>query len=85
MTTFPDHSFEQYYQSIRRLWRFGQEEPVTVDMITTEGELGVLKNMIRKSEQADKMFTFLIQEMKNYMEIKRKQEFDKKMEIPAWM
>ena len=25
MTTFPSHSFEQYYQGVRRCWRFGQQ------------------------------------------------------------
>ena len=40
MTTFPSHSFE-HYQIIRRCWRFGQRFPVTVDMITTEGEKSV--------------------------------------------
>jgi len=30
---FPTFSYEQYYQSIRRFWRFGQTKPVTVDSI----------------------------------------------------
>ena len=33
-TFFPSHSFEQYYQAIRRCWRFGQDKPVHVDIIT---------------------------------------------------
>ena len=35
---FPSHSYEQYYQLIRRCWRFGQKYPVKVDVILTEGE-----------------------------------------------
>ena len=37
MTFFPSHSYEQYYQAVRRSWRFGQTRPVTVDLVTTEG------------------------------------------------
>ncbi len=40
-TFFPSHSWEKYYQSVRRFWRFGQTQPVTVDIVTTEGEAGV--------------------------------------------
>jgi len=28
VTFFPSHSFEQYYQGVRRCWRFGQKNPV---------------------------------------------------------
>jgi hypothetical protein len=37
MTFFPSHSYEQYYQAVRRCWRFGQTRPVVVDVVTTEG------------------------------------------------
>ena len=30
---FPAYSYEQYYQAIRRCWRFGQERPVSVDLV----------------------------------------------------
>ncbi len=63
MTYFPSHSYEQYYQAVRRMWRFGQTEPVTVDVITTEGGSRVLANLQRKAAQADAMFTALVQHM----------------------
>jgi hypothetical protein len=44
VTFFPSHSYEQYYQAVRRCWRFGQERPVTVDIVSTEGEVEVQKN-----------------------------------------
>jgi hypothetical protein len=53
MTYFPSHSYEQYYQAVRRSWRFGQTEPVTVDVITTEGGQNTLANLQRKAAQAD--------------------------------
>ena len=86
MTFFPSHSFEQYYQAVRRCWRFGQKNPVTVDVVTTAGEIGVLKNLQRKADQADKMFSQLIQLMNK--ELKKKKnlnEFTKNMEVPKWL
>ena len=59
-TFFPSHSFEQWYQSIRRCWRFGQTSSVTVDVIASEGEAGVLANMQRKAGQARMMFAKMI-------------------------
>src|SRR5690606_41494381 len=54
MTFFPSHSYEQYYQAVRRMWRFGQQRPVTVDIIETEGEARIQENLRRKSEAADR-------------------------------
>ena len=52
-TTFiPSHSWEKYYRSVRRFWRFGQKNPVHVDIITTEGEAGVLQgDVIRRTAE----------------------------------
>lgn len=85
MTFFPSHSYEQYYQGVRRCWRFGQKNPVTVDIITTEGELDVLKNLQRKSILADEMFLNLVHHMEKELKIVRKNEYTKKMEVPSWL
>jgi hypothetical protein len=85
VTFFPSHSFEQYYQSVRRCWRFGQRREVTVDIVTTEGERGVMRNLQRKAEQADTMFSHLVAEMNNAQHIARTQTGAKKMEIPSWL
>ena len=85
MTTFPSHSFEQYYQTVRRCWRFGQKLPVTVDMITTEGEKSVLKNLQRKAIAADKMFSGLIRHMQEEQSIDRFTSFSTRQEIPSWL
>lgn len=82
---FPSHSFEQYYQSIRRCWRFGQSRPVTVDIITTEGERGVLANLRRKAEQADEMFSRLVAQMNHALSIERGNNHTKALEVPAWL
>jgi SNF2 family DNA or RNA helicase len=85
VTFFPSHSFEQYYQSVRRCWRFGQKRPVTVDIITTEGERGVMRNLQRKAAQADTMFSHLVAEMNQALHIERANNMTKKMEIPTWL
>lgn len=64
MTTFSSHSFEDDYQQIRRCHRFGQLSPVTVDRVVAEGEQRVIRNRQRKAEQADAMYTALIQAMR---------------------
>ena len=63
VVTFVSHSYEQHYQSVRRCWRFGQKNPVTVDIIATEGEEYVAANMVRKAQAADKMFSKLLEHM----------------------
>lgn len=85
MTFFPSHSFEQYYQGVRRCWRFGQTRPVTVDVVTTEGEKGVLANLRRKSDQADQMFSNLVAEMDNVLHLSRSKTFNTSLEIPTWL
>ncbi len=85
LTFFPDHSYEQYYQAVRRCWRFGQTRPVTVDIVATEGEIEVQKNLERKSEQASRMFTELVAHMNNSMTIDRQLTATKQMEVPTWL
>jgi hypothetical protein len=85
MTMFPSHSFEQYYQAVRREWRFGQKNTVTVDIVTTEGEMGVLKNLQRKSDAAAKMFAMLVKEMNNAQTIGRSSAPTTSAEIPSWL
>lgn len=83
--SFPTHSFESYYQSIRRCWRFGQKSPVRSDIVTTEGEKDVLQNLQRKSKAADQMFAGLIAHMNNSMSIERSVKFTKTAGAPTWL
>jgi len=85
VVTFASHSYEQYYQSVRRCYRFGQKRPVTLDVVATEGEELVLSNMRRKAEQAKKMFEVLVKEMTNAQKIDRVNIYTKKVEVPAWL
>lgn len=84
-TFFPSHSFEQWYQAVRRSWRFGQTRPVTVDVVTSEGERGVLANLSRKAVQAEAVFQRLVELMNDSMHIERNDGLAKKEELPTWL
>jgi len=85
MTFFPSHSFEQYYQAVRRCWRFGQKRPVVVDIVTTEGGSGVQANLQRKSFAADAMFSALVGHMSNAMRIERSTKHTVPIQLPGWL
>ena len=84
-TFFPSHSYEQFYQCVRRSWRFGQKRPVIIDMIMTEGQKNVLDNLNRKSDQAERMFDNLVKMMWQELKIDRVNEFTKKETLPPWL
>lgn len=84
-TFFPSHSYEQYYQAVRRCWRFGQKNPVTVDMITTDGQNNVLKNLQAKAKKADEMFDYLISLMRNELVLEKRDAFTQHTVIPQWL
>lgn len=46
-------SWEAYYQAIRRCWRFGQKRPVHVHVFASELEGAVVRNVERKSRDAE--------------------------------
>lgn len=83
MTYFPSHSYEQYYQAVRRSWRFGQTQPVTVDLITTPGGERIMRNLHRKSQHADEMFARLIEHMNDAQRI-HTGATEYEMEMPTW-
>ena len=82
---FPSHSFEQYYQGVRRCWRFGQKREVVVDMVTTEGQRGIKANLQRKAAQAEEMFERLVQHMNDARAIARINDHTRQMERPQWL
>ncbi len=85
VVTFASHSYEQYYQSVRRCYRFGQKNPVTLDVVATEGEERVLENMRRKANQAKTMFEVLVREMTRAEKIDRENIYTKKVGLPSWL
>lgn len=85
VTFFPSHSYEQYYQGVRRCWRFGQTRPVRVDVIATDGERSVLANLQRKAQAADRMFSSLVAHMNEAMSIEDQPIYNKQAEVPQWL
>jgi len=84
-TFFPSHSFEQYYQGVRRCWRFGQNRKVHVDIVSTEGGDRVLNNLNRKSDACDRMFENLVANMNESIRISAGKYGDKKESVPTWL
>ena len=86
VATFTGHSYEQYYQSVRRCWRFGQKRPVTVDVISTTSEGRVAGNLARKAKAADKMFAALVSEMNAAADVGVDSAANGALlEVPAWL
>lgn len=80
-TYFPTYSFEQYYQAIRRFWRFGQQRPVTVDLILSDGQERVMNSLKIKKDKANEMFAQLTENTNSKYSIK-KTDFDKEIILP---
>ena len=78
-------SYENYYQGVRRCWRFGQKRPVTVDIVMTEGERKIMKNLQRKAKDAERMFDNLVAEMNSAVGIERVDKMTNGMEVPIWL
>lgn len=56
-------SFEQFYQAIRRFWRFGQTKPVNCHIIASELEGATVANIKRKEADADRMAAAMVLHM----------------------
>jgi hypothetical protein len=56
-------SFEQYYQAIRRFWRFGQTKPVNAHVIAAETEGATVANIRRKEADAERMAAAMVRHM----------------------
>lgn len=85
MTYFPSHSYEQYYQAVRRAWRFGQTEPVTIDIVTTPGGERVFANLTRKAAAAEQMFDALTRHMRDALGITPISTYPHPVQIPSWI
>lgn len=85
MTTFPSHSMESLYQSIRRCWRFGQLRPVQLHIVTSEAESAVVANMQRKEKAMGIMFEQLVAEMHDYQLNGKQKETFVRGQLPNWL
>lgn len=85
VVSFVSHSFEQYYQGVRRCWRYGQEKTVISDIVLSEGEKSIMENLKRKAAQAEKMFNSIVSEMSNAVKIDKDSAYIKREEVPTWL
>lgn len=86
-------SWEQFFQAVRRFWRYGQKNPVDVHVIISSLEGAVLQNIKRKEADARRMQLELASHMaqitkgeltqtkRNQLEYKPKM----KIELPKWL
>jgi len=84
-TYFDDYSYEQYYQAVRRFWRFGQKRPVTVHQIGTTSLSNVAKSRKRKAEAADKMFIEMMEHMVAAQKHRRIFTDTTEIAFPSWI
>jgi DNA modification methylase len=63
-----DHSFESFYQAIRRCWRFGQTKEVNVHVYLSDVERPILDNIKRKEQQHNEMSARMVEHMKDFMQ-----------------
>lgn len=57
------HSYEQFYQLVRRFYRFGQTKPVHVHIVIGEREGDVLNTIKRKEKAMAEMFASMVKHM----------------------
>lgn len=87
------HSFEAWHQSVRRVWRFGQQREVVVHVVTSEAEGPVVANLRRKQEDAEAMQRGMVAEMADLSraELSRAArqsdgyEPTRAMRVPSWL
>lgn len=60
-------SYEQYYQAIRRCWRFGQKQPVDVVIVVSEQEREITENVRRKELMTSELSSAVIEHSKSAM------------------
>ena len=83
-TYFPTYSYEQYYQAIRRFWRFGQKKEVTVDLILSDGQTRIMGSLENKKNKAIEMFEQLILNTNSEYKIKST-GYDKPITKPSFL
>lgn len=86
-------SYEEFYQVIRRFWRFGQEKPVNVHLIISDLEGAVLANIKRKESDAGRMAGNMVEHMASISSVEIKGSTREtitykpaaKMKLPQWI
>lgn len=83
-TYFPTYSYEQYYQAIRRFWRFGQVRPVFVDLVISDGQTRIMQSISAKKDKAITMFEQLARQTNSKYDPGKK-GFDQQIILPSFI
>lgn len=86
-------SWEQYYQAVRRSWRFGQKNPVDVHIVSAADERDVVENIKRKQAQQNELGAEMTAQMRKFYDreiFQSEREIDvynptTPLEVPAWL
>lgn len=81
---FPTWSYEQFYQAIRRFWRFGQKSEVTCDMVISDGQERVLEALQQKTQKAIQLYENLILAVNKDFNMTIK-EFNQNIQLPGFI
>tara|TARA_R100000655_G_scaffold15789_6_gene34842 strand:- start:1373 stop:2740 length:1368 start_codon:yes stop_codon:yes gene_type:complete len=81
---FPTWSYEQYYQAVRRFWRFGQENKVTIDLVVSDGQSRVTEALKQKTQKAKELYENLVKNVNSNF-INQYKEFNKKINLPKFI
>jgi len=81
---FPTWSYEQYYQAIRRFWRFGQKSEVVCDMVISEGQERVLEALEQKTQKAIELYGNLVAAANRDFSFSTKQ-FTQTVQLPEFL
>jgi ERCC4-related helicase len=81
---FPTWSYEQYYQSIRRFWRFGQKRDVTIDLVVSDGQVRVMEAIEQKTKKAIELHKNLTEAVNKTYNHSQK-EFNKEILKPKFI
>ena len=81
---FPTWSYEQYYQAIRRFWRFGQKRDVIIDLVISDGQKRVLDALQQKTQKAIELHENLTRNV-NSIFVEKKKEFNKSIITPNFI
>jgi hypothetical protein len=81
---FPTWSYEQYYQAVRRFWRFGQTNEVTVERVLSDGQKRVLDALSYKTKKAKEFQQAIKENLSKNLEFKYK-EFNKQIIKPNFI
>lgn len=81
-------SFEQYYQAIRRCWRFGQKRPVQVHVAMSDTEYVIWQAVARKADDHQNMKDEMAEAMSRAIDIrsvKHGYSGNQPMRVPEWI